>query len=87
MQKNRAEVSGKCPHCANDWRISQVWTVGGINDRGGWIVECASCSEKFDLHVGKDVMDSLLLEGGKVVASYDDEIDGDRQSTHDKYGV
>jgi uncharacterized C2H2 Zn-finger protein len=63
----------KCPKCDNDIEISKNYTPGGVNDYGWWIIECDSCGEIFSFNLGRDINDSNLRKGGKVIKKCDRE--------------
>ena len=77
---------GSCPNCSNSIEAVQVWTPGGINDKGGWILACDQCGAKFDFYVGKDISDSRLVSGAKVVETYDVEVE-ERESVLKRHGL
>ncbi len=47
---------------------------GGVNDYGWWIVQAERTGEIFSVYVGRDVNDSQLLSGGKILERFDKEI-------------
>lgn len=86
MQKDVATVTSKCPHCSNGVEISQIWTPGGMNDYGGYVLECLKCHKAFELYLGRDINDSRVNEGARVLDTYDKEL-GDRTDVLAKYGL
>jgi hypothetical protein len=80
-----AYIETTCDNCDNKIEINQIWTPGGVNDRGGWVVECEKCSKKLHVRIGRDVNDSQMISGGKKIDSYDDELKNKDQilSSHD----
>jgi|HubBroStandDraft_2_1064218.scaffolds.fasta_scaffold139497_2 hypothetical protein len=83
----RLEVRCESERCKNVIAIEQNWTVGGPNDRGGFIVKCIECRSVFDVYVGEDVDASILVGGGWYLDSYDMDIEGDRNAVRKKYGI
>ena len=69
-----AEARTKCPGCDNDVVIERNWTPGGINDSGGYVLQCEKCNHIFAFHLGKDINDSRVLRGAKKLDTYDDEL-------------
>ena len=61
----------ECPTCKNQLEASMVRERGGINDSGWWIIECSECESIFSNYVGKDVNDSHLRSGGKIIKKLD----------------
>lgn len=55
--------------------IERNWTKGGVNDSGGYVLQCEKCSNKFAFHLGKDIYDSRVLRGATVVDTYDDGLE------------
>ena len=78
-----------CPNekCSNQIVIEKNWTAGGFNDYGGLILKCGSCGHDFDLYVGRDIDCSRVLQGAKKLASYDRDIDGDREKARKRCGL
>jgi len=74
MQIETATVSGHCPHCSHRFSIAQRWTAGGTNDYGGYVLQCLKCNQVFAYHLGRDINDSTVTEGAKVLDSYDNEL-------------
>lgn len=64
-----------CPGCGASIEISQNWTAGGINDYGGWVLQCVKCSHIFRLRLGRDIQDSSVRKGAMVLAVYCDSMD------------
>jgi hypothetical protein len=79
-----ASVTASCPHCSNPIEITQRWTPGGMNDYGGYVLECLECHKVFSLHLGRDINDSLVNEGAKVLDTYDNEL-GDKSEVLSKH--
>lgn len=81
-----ATVTTECEKCQNGIEINQRWTPGGVNDYGGFVLQCGKCSHVFDLHLGRDIDYSEVNEGAKVLAKYNDER-GDKQAVLAKFGL
>ena len=81
-----AIILTSCLKCGNEIKIQQVWTPGGMNDYGGWVIECGKCSTKMHIRIGRDVNDSNMISGGKKLDSYDDEI-GNQTEVLGKYCI
>src|ERR1700758_3528789 len=82
-----AHVLGQCPHCSNGIVIEQNWTPGGVNDYGGWVLKCDECGKSFHEHLGRDIQMSRVVSGAVVLATYDDEVEGNREDTLKRFGV
>jgi hypothetical protein len=65
----------KCPNCKDNINISVGRYPGGINDYGGWVLECAMCAKKFQISVKNPDDLSSVVSGASVVASWDDEME------------
>lgn len=87
METNRATVSLKCPKCENTIIIDQAWTPGGLNDYGGFVLQCEACDHIFDCYLGRDIQMSHVESGAKALDTYDNDVEGDRTSTLAKYGL
>jgi hypothetical protein len=81
-----AEARTKCPGCDNDVVIERNWTPGGVNDSGGYVLQCEKCDRIFAFHLGKDINDSRVLRGAKKLDTYDDEL-GNKDTVLGKYGL
>ena len=81
-----SEARTKCPACNNDVVIERNWTPGGVNDSGGYVLQCAKCDHKFAFHLGQDVYASRVLSGAKVLATYDKE-SGNKDDVLGTYGL
>jgi hypothetical protein len=82
-----ATVVGECPDCRNEVEVTQVWEPGGVNDYGGFILECAKCRQRFPFHVGRDIDMSSVAKGARVLDKYDDGIVGDREEALKRHGI
>jgi hypothetical protein len=81
-----ATISLNCPNCDNDIVIDNRWTPGGVNDYGGYILQCTACDHIFSTHIGRDINDSRVTSGAKVVDQYDDEI-GNKDEILKRHGL
>ena len=89
MTRETATFYVKCttPGCEGGFDIQQNWEAGGVNDKGGLIVECRLCAQPNDVYVGIDIYDSRLLSGGRILCTYDTEVDGDRARERESVGL
>lgn len=69
-----AELDCPNPTCGHTIKIEKRWTAGGVNDCGGYVLRCTHCRTVFDVHLGRDIMDSRVLSGADVLDTYDDEL-------------
>ena len=83
---SRATISSECPVCNNAIEIDNRWTPGGVNDYGGYVLQCIACNHVFALHVGRDVNDSRVTGGAKKIDQYDDEL-GNKEQVLKKHGL
>ena len=60
--------------------------AGGVNDRGGFVIQCDKCQHKSYITVSNPNDASSVTSGGRVVATWDDEID-DRGAFLEAQGV
>lgn len=81
-----SEVRLNCPGCNNEVEILRSWIPGGVNDSGGYVLECDRCNDKFAFHLGKDVHDSHVVRGAKILDTYDDGV-GNKDEVLGKYGL
>ncbi len=86
MSYESAVVSTNCDKCGNTIEINKLWTPGGVNDYGGYVLQCEKCGYIFHLHLGRDINDSSVRKGAKVLATYDDEV-GNQQEILKQYGL
>jgi hypothetical protein len=66
--------------------IDQRWTAGGVNDYGGYVLQCDKCGKAYAYHLGRDVVDSRVLSGAKVIDNYDTEV-GDEADVLKRHGL
>ncbi len=80
---------GFCPRpgCGQHIDVSVGRYPGGVNDRGGFVIECASCHQKLHVRVSNPNDASSVESGGRVVDRWDDEIGGDRESVLAAHGL
>lgn len=86
MADESATLYCSCPKCGQRVVISQRWTAGGLNDYGGYVLQCDKCGEIFAQHLGRDIQDSEVVSGAKVLDTYDDEI-GDEAEVMKRHGL
>lgn len=84
--RRSAVVSTKCDSCGNVIEIDQYWTAGGVNDYGGYVLQCKKCQHIFHLHLGRDIADSQVRKGAIVLDTYNDEV-GNMQEILQKHGL
>ena len=82
-----ATILAKCPSCGNSVKVENGWTPGGVYDKGGFVLACEECKAPFELHVGRDINMSRVQTGASVLETYDDEIDGSRESALARHGL
>ena len=87
MEATHQSQKVKCPNCSCNINCTVGSFRGGINDYGGWILECSSCNTKFPLNVKNPDDASSVLSGAKIIASWDDEVEGDRDFKFNKHGI
>ena len=77
MEQEHATLTVGCttPGCQGEFVVDKTWTPGGVNDYGGWIIQCAICTHPNDVEVGRDVNDSRLVSGGRILSSWDRDMD------------
>jgi hypothetical protein len=65
----------KCPSfgCKHNIRISTGVFVHGINDYGGWILQCDACDTKFTFPIQNPKDASSVLDGARILAEWDNE--------------
>ncbi len=76
----------KCSGCKRNINISVGRYPGGYNDSGGWVLECATCKQKFQVPVKNPDDLSRVISGASVVASWDNEI-GDKAEVLAEHGL
>ena len=88
MANEAARVEAPCPNkmCNSIVVIEQNWTAGGVNDYGGYVLKCSACQTVFHMYLGRDINDSRVIGGAKVLATYDMEV-GDRDEVLARYGL
>jgi hypothetical protein len=88
MVDETAQVHARCPNsaCNHVIAIEQIWAADGANDYGGYILECRSCHTVFDLYLGQDIYASRVLDGAKVLDTYDDAV-GNKTRIFARYGL
>lgn len=77
----------KCPSCEKPIHISVGRWPGGINDSGGWVLKCAGCDHVFPVNVKNPDDASRVDSGATILATWDDQIEGDRAHTLAAQGI
>ena len=86
MTLEQAQVTTSCPECSNTIQIANAWTPGGINDYGGYVLQCNKCQHVFAFRLGRDINDSRVTSGAKVLDQWDDEM-GDHNTVVTKHNL
>ncbi len=81
MDVSHRMTIGICPTpgCGQRINVSVGRFPGGVNDRGGFVIECTNCHKKTHISVANPNDASSVHSGGRVVARWDDELDGERE--------
>ena len=58
-----------------------------MNDRGGFVIECSKCRQKSHIAVSNPDDASSVESGGRVVATWDSEIEGDKDDVLAAHGL
>lgn len=64
----------KCPKCGANINLSVGRFSGGVNDSGGWVLKCNTCSSLFPLDVMNPDDASSIRSGATIIDRWDDEI-------------
>jgi len=56
-----------CPNCKNRIKYEAVLPSGDERLSGTWKVHCLKCNTIHIHRIGKDVSNSKIIEGGKIV--------------------
>lgn len=81
-----AQLTAQCGKCTHPIEVLQRWTPGGINDYGGYVLACENCGHIFHLRLGRDINDSKVMHGAKVLETYDDEVE-DKAAVLARFGL
>ncbi|WP_104823103.1 hypothetical protein [Rhizobium sp. NXC24] len=76
-----------CESCKCAIVVNCVWEPGGMNDYGGFIVQCRSCNTIQEIYVGRDVNSSSIRSGAILLGRYDRDLEGDRETTRQRHGL
>lgn len=87
MERDHATQSLNCPSCSAPIEIAQTWTPGGINDYGGFVLQCGSCKHVFAFRMGRDINDSSVASGAKALGTWDEAVPGDREDVMKQHGL
>ena len=74
----------KCPKCKARIKLTQGHYKGGVNDKGGIVIECNTCHTQFATHLKNPNDASGISEGGKKIATWTDRLP---PFIKEKYGV
>lgn len=71
-----ATMSFNCPEekCKNCFQATIFEQDKNEIDYGWWILKCNKCGNVFDLYVGRDLNDSILIYGGEIIARFNTKI-------------
>ncbi|MFT3981186.1 MAG: hypothetical protein QM687_11995 [Ferruginibacter sp.] len=85
---HRTEVV-KCPNpsCKVNIHLSIGKVPGGVNDSGGWILQCNTCGTKFPYSVKNPDDYSSVESGAKILDSWDNEIPDSKKEILEKHGL
>lgn len=72
--------------CGQQIIIDKIWTPGGVNDTGGYVLKCKGCDGVFAYHLGRDINDSRVASGAEQLDSYDDGV-GDKALVLARHGL
>lgn len=88
MEIENTTVSAVCPNpeCGQTVIINQRWAVGEMNDYGGYVLECTKCRTKYHYYLGRDINDSAVVSGAKVLDKYDRHL-ADKAEVLRRYGL
>lgn len=77
METSHRIVAAICPKsgCEQAIHVSIGRWPGGLNDKGGFVIECANCGSKSYIRVSNPDDASSVTSGGRVVATWDDDVD------------
>jgi hypothetical protein len=87
MTDRNSTVRFGCPKCNASIVVEQNWTAGGVNDCGGYAVQCTACRHIFHFRLGRDVNDSRVFKGATILAIYDEAVDGDKDRVLAQFGL
>lgn len=79
----------KCtnPTCQTNIQLSIGKVPFGINDSGGWVLECNSCQTKFPYKVKNPTDYSSVDSGAKILDSWDNEIENSKAEVLKKHNL
>lgn len=79
----------KCPNttCQTNIQLSIGKVPFGINDSGGWILECEECRTKFPYKVKNPDDYSSVQSGAKILGSWDNEVPDSKAEILKKYNL
>jgi hypothetical protein len=77
---DEAHISQQCratPGCTGGLKYDSVRHVGGVNDKGGWVVKCDVCQMPYSVAIAGDVNESRPRSGAQWLATW--EVDHDNK--------
>ncbi|GAA0524800.1 hypothetical protein [Chitinophaga japonensis] len=79
----------KCPNpsCKANIQLSVGKVPGGVNDSGGWILECERCKTKFPYSVKNPDDYSSVEKGAKILDTWDNDIPDSKKEVLKKHGL
>lgn len=86
---NPTTVVVKCqnPSCKANIHISVGKDPGGVNDYGGWILECKNCQTKFPYDVKNPIDYSTIENGAVILDAWDNDIPDSKKELLKEYGL
>ncbi len=87
MTDRQATQTLTCSNCPNTIQIDQHWTAGGMNDYGGYVLQCTRCNHVFSFRLGRDINDSHVSKGAKVLETWDESVPGDKEAALQRQGL
>lgn len=73
--------------CGNNIKISIGKIPGGINDKGGLVLERESCMTKFPYPIKNPFDYSTVTSGAKILDQWNDEAPGDKEAVWEQWGL
>lgn len=82
------EIHFRCSYCDNKGEAIEVHNKGGVNDKGGFILECNHCSSEFFIEMENPSNSNesrIISHNFKVVKIIDFAFEDDKQLIRDRY--
>lgn len=86
MAEKSEEMVAQCPSCEQEIFIIQRWKTVGACAYGGYVLECDKCGARYTFHLGRDIKESRVLRGAKVLDSYDEDLNN-KAEVLGRYGL